>query len=139
MTIKVASFWERGWDTPWQEFNWWKHPMCEFDIDQLYMSPVTGIDRNYVTEFSDLNTLLTENADLVHVYVDEQSPVALPDFVHPENALYIVGKTSHSPYITNFRTGTDLSVKIPSYCDTGGFWGHQAASIVLYDRYVKGL
>ena len=139
MTVKVAGFWERGWDTPWQEFNWWKHPLSEFQIDQFYMSPVTGIDKSYVTEFGDINEIISANSDLTHVYIDENATTTLPDFAHPANALYILGRTSYSSYAVSFREGIDLAVKIPSINNSGGFWGHQAATIVLYDRYIKGL
>ena len=141
MAVKVAGFWERGWDTPWQEFNWWIYPIKEFGVTEFSMSPVTGIAKSTVTEFSDLATVIADAdaAGLTCVYLDEAATDDLPDFVHPVNAQYIVGRTGYSPYSTNFRPGTDLAIKIPSVTNSGGFWGHQAATMILYDRYIKGL
>lgn len=141
MSVKIVGFWERGWDTPWQEFNWWIHPIKEFGVTEFYMSPVTGIDKAAVNEYSDLNDVIAQaDADgATCVYLDESATDELPDFVHPENAVYIVGRTSYSPYATNFRPGVDRAVKIPSITNSGGFWGHQAVTMVLYDRYLKGL
>lgn len=141
MSVKIVGFWERGWDTPWQEFNWWIHPIKEFGVTEFYMNPVTGLDKAAVNEFSDLSNIIAQ-ADLegaTCVYLDEAADVELPDFVHPTNAVYIVGRTSYSPYATSYRAGTDLAVKIPSITNSGGFWGHQAATMVLYDRYLKGM
>ena len=139
MTVKVAGCWERGWDTPWQEFNWWVHPLKEFGVNEFCMMPVTGIAKGAVKEYDFIDTLVEDNSTLVHIYVDEQATVSLPDFVHPEDALYIVGKTGYSPYKTNYREGIDIAVKIPSLTNEGGFWGHQAITMILYDRYLKSL
>lgn len=141
MTVKIAGFWERGWDTPWQEFNWWIHPIKEFGVTEFSMSPVTGIEKSTVSEYSDLATVIdAADADSrVCVYLDEAATTELADFVHPENALYIVGRTGYSPYVTNFREGTDQAVKIPTVNNNGGFWGHQAVTMILYDRFLKGM
>ena len=141
MTIKIVGHWERGWDTPYQEFNWWFHPLNEFAVDEFCMSPVTGLDNNRVSEYSDLNEIIAQaDADgATCVYIDEDAMDDLPDYEHPENAVYIMGRTGLSPYKTNFRPNVDQAVRIPSNYNNGGFWGHQAAIIILYDRYLKNL
>jgi tRNA(Leu) C34 or U34 (ribose-2'-O)-methylase TrmL len=137
MTVKVVGHWERGWDTPWQEFNWWKHPLMEYGVNEFYMTPITGLEKAAVIEHTSIDTILSENSTMTHVYVDEAATTELPDFVHPENAMYIVGRTGYSPYLTHFREGIDVAVKIPSVTNNGGFWGHQAVTMILYDRYLK--
>jgi hypothetical protein len=137
MAVKVAGQWEIGWDTPFIEYRWWRHPLMELDVYEFYMSPVTGIAKSGITEYTDITALRDEFPDYVNVYVDESAADELPEFVHPENALYIIGRCSYSPFAVHFREGIDLAVKIPSIKNTGGFWGHQAATMVLYDRYLK--
>lgn len=135
MTVKVMGHWERGWDTPWQEYNWWIHPLREFSLTEFYMTPVTGIAREPVLERHTIEEVLEENPGLTHVYVDETATTELGDFVHPENALYILGRTGYTP-IANKKEG-DLAVKVPSAVNQGGFWAHQAIVMVLYDRFLK--
>jgi hypothetical protein len=70
----------------------------------------------------------------------ENGDVELKDLVHPDNALYILGKVGYSPkenLDSNF-----ISVKIPSWSKNpnasyGLLHPHQALSIVLYDRRIK--
>lgn len=137
MTVKVLGFWEQGWDTPLNEFHRWKHPLMEFNVNEFYMSPVSGIAETRVIEKASIEDVFNETSEFTRVYVDENATVELPNFVHPDNALYIVGRTSYSPYATHFREGIDQAVKIPSNINQGGFWGHQAVSIILYDRFLK--
>lgn len=137
MTVKVVGQWERAWKSPMEEYNSWIHPLREFGLNTFYMCPVTGID-GHVDERRSVNEVFDENPDLVRVYIDETAGVELPNFVHPVDALYVVGKTSFAPYKTEFREGIDLAVKVPSVANTGGFWGEQALFIILYDRYIKG-
>jgi hypothetical protein len=137
MTVKIAGHWETAWRAPLEEFNDWLHPLQEFGITEFYMSPVTGIAKGRVLERQFIDNVFEETEELTRVYVDEAATVELPEFEHPEHALYIMGKTTFSPYLTHRREG-DLAVKIPSVTNGGGFWGHSAISIVLYDRFLKG-
>lgn len=138
MTVKILGHWELAWKAPLQEFDTWIHPLKEFGIENFYMCPVTGIDKSRVIEKASIEEVLAENPTLTRVYVDERATVNLADFQHPDNALYIMGKTTYSPYLTNFNPETDLAVKIPSVNNSGGFWGDQAVIMVLYDRFLKG-
>jgi len=139
MSVKIAGCWERGWDTAWQEYNWWVHPLKEFGISEFYMNPITGISKSNVIEFNNILEIINSVTDHTCVYLDESATTNLVDFVHPTNALYIIGRTSYSPYVAHFRPGIDQAVKIPSLANNGGFWGHQVATMILYDRYVKEL
>jgi hypothetical protein len=137
MTVKIAGQWERSWRAPLEEFSDWLHPLKEFNVNEFYMCPVTGIDKSRVIEHRNLDDVFAENPDLQRVYIDESATIELPDFEHPVDCIYVLGRTGYSPYITQKREG-DLAVKIPSAANSGGFWGHQAAMLVLYDRFLKG-
>ena len=136
MTVKIAGHWERAWWAPFNEFDLWVHPIHEFGIDEFHMVPVSGIDKARVIEHNDLQEVLDANQDLTHVYFDEAGDVSLSDFVHPENALYILGRTSLSPYKVYAQPG-DTVVRIDTIANSGGFWSHQVAAMALYDRFLK--
>ena len=134
--IKVVGTWDFGWSTPIMEFDLWHFPLRDFGIDEWIMWPISGIDkRGKVIERSTLATVIEENPDLTPVYVDDYGETPLQSFVHPENVLYILGKASFSPFNANNKEG--ISVKIETPGEKGGFWPHQAISIVLYDRFIK--
>lgn len=136
--IKVAGIWEQGWNTPFLECDLWEYPLRDFSVDQHYMVPVTGIQKP-VTERHSIQDILDENPDLTVVWIDEYGETLLSDFIHPQNALYIVGRTSTRP-IVQFSKPGDLSVRIetkPDGSNQGMLWSHQAATVVLYDRLLK--
>jgi tRNA(Leu) C34 or U34 (ribose-2'-O)-methylase TrmL len=134
--VKVAGLWELGWNTPIKEIELWEYPLRDFKVDDFYMSPVTGIDSNFVKERKYFEEILEENKDLSFVYVDEASETSLAEFAHPNKALYIFGKASFSP-MAMYKKSKDLSVRIDTAENKGLLWPHQAAAIVLYDRMVK--
>lgn len=138
MTVKIAGHWEKAWQSPLNEYDLWIHPLREFGIDEMHMVPISGIgiQKKRVKEYTDLVEILAAFPELTPVYVDEFAPVSLPDFEHPKDALYIFGKTSLSPYKYYAKEG-DLSVKLDSVNNDGGFWSHQAATMILYDRFMK--
>ena len=136
MTVKLVGHWERAWQAPINEFDLWIHPIHEFNIDEFHMVPVSGIMKGRVIEHHDLQEVLDENAELTHVYFDEEGDVSLSDFVHPEHALYIFGRTGLSPYKVYARP-QDKVVRIESNANSGGFWSHQVAAMMLYDRFLK--
>lgn len=61
-----------------------------------------------------------------------QGTIALPDFEHPEECAYWFGATDG----INTDPAADFYVYIPA-APTWEMYSHQAAAIVLYDRYVK--
>jgi tRNA(Leu) C34 or U34 (ribose-2'-O)-methylase TrmL len=140
MTVKIAGFWENAWQAPLNEFDLWIHPLREFGIDEMHMVPNTGINsvKSRVHEYDDLEYILNKFPELPRVFVDEAADTSLTDFVHPADALYIFGKTSLAPYKIYAQPG-DHVVKIDTVTNNGGFWSHQAASMLLYDRFTKGL
>jgi hypothetical protein len=135
MTVHVAGVWELANSTPTSELSLWGFPIRDFDVDEWYMSPVTGANEG-VTEVENLWDVIVASPCTV-VFVDEHGDTPLVDFTHPEDALYVLGKTGFSPMFACRREG-DLSVRIETPTDKGMLWPHQAISIVLYDRLTKG-
>jgi hypothetical protein len=137
--VKVAGIWEIGWNTPLAEADLWQFPLMDFGVDQWYMTPVSGIDRQEVTEVKELTQVIEHNPDLTVVFVDEKAPTPLKEFTHPPNALYILGRTSVNA-MKLYQRPQDLAVSIetkPDHSNSGILWAHQAISIVLYDRLIK--
>jgi tRNA(Leu) C34 or U34 (ribose-2'-O)-methylase TrmL len=135
--VSVAGLWELGWNTPIKEAELWEYPLRDFGVDHLYMAPVSGIRSGYVQEIEELTEIMDQHrATAEIVFVDEKGVTPLAEFQHPENVLYVFGKTSLSPLIAYGKPG-DKSIRIETNADKGMLWAHQAATIVLYDRMKK--
>ena len=130
--VKVAGIWERTWNAPITEYNIWRTPMQEFDVEEWYMAPISGISRASITEIPHIRDCINLNPDFTPIFLDENGDEDLTDFQHPENALYILGKTGGAP-----KTDSDLSVKVETPTKMGKLWAHQVICIVLYDRMKK--
>jgi hypothetical protein len=131
--VKVAGIWEQGWNTPWLEHDLWIQVVNEFAANGWYMTPVSGIAKSStLVEVVDMQEVIDANPDLTVVWVDEKGDIPLQKFEHPQNALYIMGRTSQT--VLGMRRDGDPSVRIETI---GGFWAHQALAIVLYDRMKK--
>ncbi|MDP2107154.1 MAG: hypothetical protein Q8J76_14250 [Desulfobulbaceae bacterium] len=136
MTVKVAGMWELGWSAPITEYDLWEMVIRDFCVDELYMSPVSGILKQ-VTEVPDITDAIAANPDLAVVFVDEHADIPLKDFVHPKDALYVFGKATCSAFVV-MKRGGDLAVRIETNSKSIGLlWPHQAAAIILYDRLRK--
>lgn len=138
MAVEIVGCWEYAWQAPLNEYDLWIHPINEFNVSKFTMTPVSGIMKSKVSEVNDLAEVINTTNKTV-VFVDENGKDELPDFEHPEDVLYVVGKTTYSPYKMLFDESKHKAVKIPSINNSGGFWGHQAISMVLYDRMLKGM
>lgn len=136
--VSVAGLWELGWNTPIKEAELWEYPLRDFGVDHWLMSPISGIDNLFVQEYRDLAAVIQDHRarGIPVVFVDEKGASPLREFVHPTDALYVLGKTSLSPLIAYGRSD-DLSVRIETPLAGGLLWAHQAATLVLYDRQVK--
>ncbi|MCK5432428.1 MAG: hypothetical protein KAJ03_06770 [Gammaproteobacteria bacterium] len=133
--VKVLGFWEQGWNTPILEYDLLHFPVAEYEVQELIMSPVSGIAKQ-VTEVSGIDDALKMNPDLTPVFVDEKGETPMQDFEHPEDALYILGKASYSPY-KRFEGTHPKSVRVETPTNRGRMWAHQAMCLVLYDRFIK--
>lgn len=134
--VKLAGAWDLAWNTPIKEIDLWEMVVREFCIDQLYMTPVSGINNKYVTERINMEDILYENRDLAVVFLYEKADTVLKDFKHPENVLYIFGKVGPT-MMPLYRPEQHEAVRIETPAITGLLWGHQCASILLYDRMIK--
>jgi hypothetical protein len=147
--IVVAGHWELSWNTPIKEAELWNLPLRDFGIEEWYMWPVSGIKHNehqrvHLYEREDLKTILEENPDIIHVYVEPEKKAYpgythhdLRTFSHPKDVMYIFGSAHYNPILYNFMREQDIIVKIPTAENAGALWPHQCLVTVLYDRIVK--
>lgn len=135
-SVRVAGLWELGWNTPIKEIELWEYPLRDFGVDTLYMVPITGIRSRFVQERASLEEILEESHGCRIVFVDERAERSLAKFDHPPNALYVFGKANFSPLLSYKREG-DLAIRIDTIANKGLLWPHQAAAIVLHDRFLK--
>lgn len=133
--IKVAGLWELGWNTPIMEYELWAYLLQDFGIDEWIMSPVSGIDKPNITEVVDIRATINQNPDITPVYLEENGKTPLSEFKHPKDVMYILGKASFSPWLSNNKKGISVRIEMP--VARGGLWPHQAIGIVLYDRMLK--
>jgi len=126
--------WESGWNYPLLEHDLFHFPLTEFGVDEIIMTPISGITGK-ISEVKSIEDAMILHSNLTPVFVDENGETNLQDFVHPKNVLYILGKASTSPKMV-YGKGYK-SVKIETPLKSGMLWSHQAMSIVLYDRFIK--
>ena len=134
--VIVAGLWELIWNTPIKEIDLWQYPLRDFNVNKHYMVPISGIASQKIIERKSLEDVINENKEFMVIFVTEGGEHDLENFIHPENGLYIFGKTNYSPFNT-MKIGNSTSLKIKTAQNKGMLWGHQAASIVLYDRMIK--
>lgn len=139
MVILVAP-WELGHDTPLREARMWEAVGKSYSVDGVRFAPVTGIVPSYgglvwdrLSEYARLEDALYE--DLPRVIIDEQGEEMLVDFAHPPSCYYIFGKSGQSSLY--LKRPQDCSVRFGVRAEVSSLWGHQAAAIVLHDRYSK--
>jgi tRNA(Leu) C34 or U34 (ribose-2'-O)-methylase TrmL len=131
--VVVASMWEYGWNTPIKEFDLWHYPLKDFGVDEFAMTPVSGIRlNNKVQEFHSVEDII-KHYGLPVILCTEHGEYTLEEFEHPENALYLFNRTSGGIIVEK----PDYSLRIETKQNKGMLWGHQAASIILYDRFKK--
>jgi len=132
--VKIAGCWDTSMlPSSAVEYNSrWKFLAIGFELDGFYMAPVTGHDR--VIEVEDIMEAVLANPDLVPVLVDECSPNRLQAFEHPQDAIYLFGRTGMSFF--GGWDGVSVSIEPPGEL-TSYLQPDQAAAIILYDRMVK--
>ena len=148
--VKIVAHWEIGYMAPIMESNFWNLPLRDFEVEHWGMVPVSGIRHNE-TQKVDLNEYETydeyfeeEGEDLVRVFfeprTDHHNPntIWLHDFDHPTDCIYVFGSAHHNPSLFHKRDH-DLVVSIKTVQDKGVLWSNQCATLVLYDRMLKGV
>jgi tRNA(Leu) C34 or U34 (ribose-2'-O)-methylase TrmL len=137
VSVELAGFWDIGYSAPLTEADQWRFMASDFDVDAWHMIPVSGIARDGLHEWATIEAFLAVERTATIVYVDEHGESDLEDFVHPLDAVYVFGMANFAP-MGGHRTEQDLSVRITTPRAAGLLWPHQAAAIILYDRYRKG-
>ena len=135
MVVKISGCWELAWNTPIKEKDLWML-LRDFGVDEWCMSPISGIDHGKVTEYRDHTEAIKKNPKLKVIYVDEAGEKPLSSFRHPKNCLYVFGRASMSPWVADGKP-EKCSIRIDTPKNKALLWPHQAASIVLYDRFMK--
>lgn len=132
--VKIAGCWDALMlPSPAVEYkSRWKFLVTGFNLDGIYMAPVTG--NEHVIEVENIMDAVAANPDLVPVLVDECSPNRLQSFEHPSDAIYIFGRTGMSFF--GGWEGESVSIEHPGEL-TSYLQPDQAAAVVLYDRVVK--
>lgn len=130
--VVVASVWEQGWFDNESELNLWHYPLRDFGVDELAMTPAFGLNSNKVKEFHSVEELV-QHYGLPIIICTEHGSTDLENFEHPKDALYLFNRTSGGELPVN----PDHTLRIKTKLNKGMLWGHQAASIILYDRFKK--
>jgi hypothetical protein len=134
MTVEVAGHWELGWSAPITELELWRMAARSFGLSSINMTPISGIAARFVHEYASTDSMIGAFPDLTPVYIDEGGEVELSDFVHPQDALYVFGKATYSPFSARSKKGISVRIDCPKM---GLLWPHQAMALVLYDRERK--
>ena len=130
--VVVASIWEEGWFEPKTESNLWYYPLTDFAVDEIAFTPVFDINIPTIKQFHSVEEII-QHYGLPVIVCEERGETILKDFVHPENALYIFNRTSGAVIPGKH----DYSLRVETNKNKAMLWGHQAASIILYDRFIK--
>jgi len=115
----IVAFKEKGWLDPKTDFRMWDH-LCR-SMEQ---------DLQLITDFSEANI----PSDGKIIIMDESASDTLQSFVHPDNAVYVFGRSGLNKM--QDRHYSDYAIRIDTVTDVCLF-GIEAASMVLYDRMVK--
>lgn len=149
MTVKIAGYWDLWFTHRESEYDIsWRFMLKHFDVNEAIMIPKCGacdkiaLDASEVplVEMDSIEDVLLNNNELVPVIIDERGTTHLRDFQHPENALYIFGRTGGNPLdlLPDWAGATVLVESAPKHMDTSALLHpNQACSIVLYDRLMK--
>ena len=130
--IVVGAVWEQGWFDQETEVNLWHYPLKDFGVDEFAMTPIFDIKNNNVKQFHNVE-LMIQHYGLPVINCTEYGEITLDEFTHPKDALYIFNRTSGGVMPGKH----DYSLRIETTNNKAMLWGHQAASIILYDRFIK--
>lgn len=130
--VVVAGVWEQGWFDSKTELNLWHFPLRELGVDKFAMTPHLGLNNIKVEEFHNVEELV-QHYGLPIIIGTEYGEHSLEDFEHPKDALYLFNRTSGG----ELPVQADYTLRVETKLNKGMLWGHQAASIILYDRLKK--
>ena len=130
--VVVASIWEQGWFDFKTELNLWHFPMKDLGVDEIARTPISGLNSNKVQEFHSVEELV-HHYGLPVIICSGKGETTLEEFEHPKDALYLFNRTSGGL----LPVKADYTLRIETKLNKVLLWGHQAASIILYDRFKK--
>lgn len=131
--IEVGGTWELGWSAPKTEMDLWWAVMRTYEIPMLHMTPVSGVKHKMLTEHDSFEAMLA-TTELTPVFVDENAECELMEFEHPQDALYLFGKATYSPFSQLALGYHALRIEAPK---VGMLWPHQALALVMHDRGLR--
>jgi len=145
--VKVAGYWDVWYQHKENEYDTsWRFMLKHFNVDEIILMPNLNSAELIPLDYSDtsliemdnITQVLEANPDLIPIMIDERGNTPLKDFVHPENVLYIFGRTGFNPMDELNWQGQSVFVESVQ-SELGNAWLHpnQACSIVLYDRLMK--
>jgi hypothetical protein len=135
--IRIAGIWDYSWNFPAHEISQWEVLVREFNAERLYMTPITGIVNNVLDEKKSIQDVVNDCKGFTPVFVAENGTNDLVSYEHPENALYIFGRTNYSPFNDMIDQGESIKVITPT--NQGLLLSPIIAGIILQDRYNKWL
>jgi hypothetical protein len=139
VTVCVAGLWELGHNVPLSEAVLWRMVVRDFEVDEWYMHPVTGIADRRVVEWASAEEMfdhLRQRYQLVFV-TEDSNTLELQHYEHPENACYVFGKCNWSPFLGLAVVGEDDALHLATGANLGLLWPHQCAAVVLWHRRLQ--
>lgn len=115
---RVLAYKEPTWMDKNTDFRHWANVTRAFGVELTLLNPS--------------DNMIFETDEIV-VIVDEQGVCDIEDFVHPEDCVYVFGRTHMNKLI---KTPHDFSVRI-AYEGKNCLFGSQACAIILEDRRRK--
>ena len=117
--VKIIAFTENKWIDHITDYRQWSNLCRSYDADfQLIDSWYEAIIPNGFSI----------------VVLDEVGACSLSDFIHPENCVYILGRTGMNNLPTAFKCDFSVRVNAPY---SKSMFGVSVGCAVLYDRLIK--
>lgn len=148
--VLVLGHWEIGYHAPISEQYYWNLPLRDFDVDEWWMCPVSGIKNREessikLKEASSYDEAFNKiDPNIKRIFIEPRTEHYNPnttwlhEFTHPQNCIYIFGSAHYNPTLSHKREGDEV-VSIKTKNDKGVLWADQCLCMVLYDRFIKNL
>jgi hypothetical protein len=145
--VKIAGYWDVWFQHRESEYDIsWRFMIKHFGVNEIILMPnynctnkiPLGISEVSLIEMNNITDVLTQNPNLTPIIVDERGNTPLKNFIHPENALYIFGRTGYNPSDELDWKGQSVFIEsIETELGNALLHPNQACSIILYDRMQK--
>ena len=124
MSLLVVAFREDKWIDWRSDHRYWTHLCRSYEVDFQLIDAQIGAWEKEVA--------VPEGHQVV--VFDEVGKTLLSDFTHPENAVYVFGRTNLNDLPTKIKHDHSVRVNAPQSKST---FGISICGAVLYDRFVK--